>query len=83
MSIRRDLAKNIITVERGASGREIVHAYIAGFEAGGRIGMGVAPHQYNIGWHPTTTVGIFTAVAASSILTGACFIRSKKQLPKL
>ncbi|MDQ2081131.1 MmgE/PrpD family protein [Xanthobacteraceae bacterium Astr-EGSB] len=56
--------------EQGASGNDILRAYVVGFEAAGRIGMGISPYQYTSGWHPTTSVGIFAAVAASAALRG-------------
>ena len=54
----------------GASGRDALTAYIAGFEAEGRIAHGVNFHHYEKGWHPTATLGIFGTVAASSRILG-------------
>lgn len=54
----------------GASGRDFLLAYVVGFETVGRVGLGVAPYQYALGWHPTTTIGIFGAVAGCSVLLG-------------
>jgi 2-methylcitrate dehydratase PrpD len=56
--------------ERGASGLEILRAYVTGFEAGARIGMGIATYQYTHGWHPSATMGIFAGVAACAVLRG-------------
>ncbi len=50
------------------SGRDVVLAYVAGFEAETRIGRGVNQHHYEKGWHPTATLGIFGTVAAASRL---------------
>jgi 2-methylcitrate dehydratase PrpD len=52
----------------GASGRDIVLAYVTGFEAQGRVAHAVHLHHYEKGWHPTSTLGIFGATAASARL---------------
>ena len=56
--------------ERGASGRDLLEAYVVGFETATRIARGVNFHHYEKGWHPTATLGIFGAVAACSRLLG-------------
>jgi 2-methylcitrate dehydratase PrpD len=50
------------------SGRDVIAAYIAGYETQSRIAMGVNYHHYEKGWHPTATLGIFGTVAASAHL---------------
>lgn len=52
----------------GASGRDFIAAYVAGFETECKISMGVNFHQYTRGWHPTTTIGVFGATAACARL---------------
>lgn len=52
----------------GASGRQILEAYIVGFEAACRLGRVVHPHHYEKGWHPTSTLGVFGAAAAAARL---------------
>jgi 2-methylcitrate dehydratase PrpD len=52
----------------GSSGRELVTAYVAGFETECRIARGVHHHHYEKGWHPTATLGIFGTVAAAARL---------------
>ena len=52
----------------GASGRELMLAYVVGYEAECRIARGVHFHHYDKGWHPTATIGIFGTVAAASRL---------------
>ncbi|WP_428485370.1 MmgE/PrpD family protein [Rhodopila sp.] len=52
----------------GASGRDLVLAYVVGFETVCRLGRGVHHHHYDKGWHPTATLGIFGTVAAASRL---------------
>lgn len=54
--------------EHGINGQAILNAFVAGFEAAARLGNSVSRRQYTHGWHPTTTVGIFGAVAALSVL---------------
>lgn len=52
----------------GASGRDAIAAYVAGFETEARLGRAVNFHHYEKGWHPTTTLGIFGTVAAAARL---------------
>lgn len=52
----------------GASGREFIAAYVAGFETECKLSMGVNFYQYTRGWHPTTTIGVFGATAACARL---------------
>lgn len=54
--------------ERGASGDELMTAYVVGVETEIRIARAVNFHHYDKGWHPTTTLGIFGAVAAAARL---------------
>ncbi|MGH9357064.1 MAG: MmgE/PrpD family protein, partial [Terriglobia bacterium] len=56
--------------EMDASGRDVLLAYVAGFETEARIARGVNLHHYEKGWHPTATLGIFGATAACSRLLG-------------
>jgi len=51
-----------------ASGRDVLTAYIAGYEVQSRIAKAVNFHHYEKGWHPTATLGIFGTVAASAHL---------------
>ncbi|WP_158924366.1 MmgE/PrpD family protein [Acidisphaera sp. S103] len=52
----------------GSSGRDLVLAYVAGFETECRIARGVHHHHYDKGWHPTATLGIFGTTAAAARL---------------
>ncbi|AZQ68271.1 MmgE/PrpD family protein [Silicimonas algicola] len=52
----------------GGTGRALIAAYVAGFEVETRIGRAVNFHHYEKGWHPTATLGIFGAAAASAHL---------------
>jgi 2-methylcitrate dehydratase PrpD len=55
--------------EKGLDGRHVLRAYLTGFEAAARMGNAVSRKQYTHGWHPTTTVGLFGAVAAAAVLS--------------
>src|SRR3970282_915160 len=57
-----------LAAEAGASGRDFLAAYVAGFEAECKIAMGVQFHHYTKGWHPTATLGVFGAAAACAKL---------------
>ena len=52
----------------GSTGKDLVTAYVAGFETECRIGRGVHFHHYEKGWHPTATLGIFGTVAGAARL---------------
>jgi 2-methylcitrate dehydratase PrpD len=54
----------------GASGRDVITAYVVGFEVETRLGCGLNFHHYEKGWHPTSTLGIFGAGAACAKLLG-------------
>lgn len=54
----------------GASGAEILLAFIVGWETQARIGHAVNMHHYEKGWHPTATLGIFGGAAAAAKLLG-------------
>ena len=54
--------------EHGATGRDFVTAYIAGFETESKIALGVNFYHYTHGWHPTSTLGAFGAAAACARL---------------
>jgi 2-methylcitrate dehydratase PrpD len=46
------------------SGRDVLSAYIVGFEVGGRIGAGLGRGYYEQGWHATSLLGTMGATAA-------------------
>ena len=48
----------------GASGRDFITAYVAGFETECKVALGVHFYHYTKGWHPTATLGVFGSVAA-------------------
>ncbi len=51
------------------SGKEIIAAVCAGYEAGARVGESVIPESYFF-WHTTGTAGTFGAAAAAANLLG-------------
>jgi 2-methylcitrate dehydratase PrpD len=55
---------------RGASGAELLHAFILGVEVSCRVGNAVMPHHYRRGAHITATCGVFGAAAAAGKLLG-------------
>jgi 2-methylcitrate dehydratase PrpD len=55
----------------GASGREVLHAYVVGFEVMAKLGRTTQPlHSLDGGWHATGTIGAFGATAACCKLIG-------------
>ena len=55
-----------------ASGADLLHAFILGFEAASRIGYAVSPGHYDTGWHITGTIGVIGAAVAVGRLRGLC-----------
>jgi 2-methylcitrate dehydratase PrpD len=51
-----------------SSGREVITAFVAGYETACRIGAALQPGHYNLGFHSTGTVGAFGAAAACARL---------------
>lgn len=56
--------------ERGLSGLQLLHSYIVGIETEIRLARAVNFYHYDKGWHPTATLGVFGAAAASAHLLG-------------
>jgi 2-methylcitrate dehydratase PrpD len=56
--------------QRGASGRDVLAAFVAGVEMECRIGRYVMPGHYSVGFHATGTLGTFGAAAACAHLMG-------------
>jgi len=54
---------------RGLNGKDLMVGYVAGFEAGVRVGQG-APNHHDGGWHLTGTLGTIAAGAACGSLIG-------------
>src|SRR5439155_21893116 len=56
--------------QRRSSGRDVIAAFVAGYETCCRVGMAMRPGHYNLGFHATGTVGAFGAAAACAHLLG-------------
>ena len=57
--------------ERGASGADVLTAFVAGYELQCRIGKTISPGHYDVlGFHATATIGSFGSAAASAHLLG-------------
>jgi 2-methylcitrate dehydratase PrpD len=54
----------------GISGRDVITAAVAGYEAIARIGMAVPGAFHARGWHATSTCGVFAAALAAGKLMG-------------
>jgi 2-methylcitrate dehydratase PrpD len=55
----------------GAAGRDVLHAYVVGFEVMAKLGRTTQPrHSLDGGWHATGTIGAFGATAACCKLIG-------------
>jgi len=56
---------------RGASGADVLTAFVAGYELQCRVGRTIAPWHYDVlGFHSTATIGSFGAAAACAHLLG-------------
>ena len=53
---------------RRSSGREVLTAFVAGYETACRIGLALQPGHYDLGFHATATVGCLGAAAAGARL---------------
>jgi 2-methylcitrate dehydratase PrpD len=51
-----------------ASGSDVLLAYALGFEVETKVGLGVNPRHYDLGWHATSTLGTLGAAAACAKL---------------
>jgi 2-methylcitrate dehydratase PrpD len=57
--------------ERGASGQDVLTAFVAGYELQCRVGRVLAPGHYDVvGFHATATIGSFGSAAACAHLLG-------------
>ena len=54
----------------GASGRELLDAYVVGFEVECALGVVMNPNHYEQGWHCTSTIGAIGAAAAAARVLG-------------
>ena len=56
--------------KQGASGREVLEAFIIGYEISTKLGLGMNPEHYGADWHSTCTLGTLGAAAAATHLRG-------------
>ena len=63
-------AVTALAADRGADGRALLLAYIAGLEAGARVASVVKGGLHTQGFHPTGVVGCFAAALACGKLMG-------------
>ena len=56
--------------QRESSGRDVIAAFVAGYETACRIGSAMRPGHYDLGFHATGTVGCLGAAAACARLLG-------------
>ena len=62
------------------SGRQVLAAYVIGVETEVRLARAVNFHHYDKGWHPTATLGVFGAAAASAWLLRLDIAKTAKAL---
>ena len=54
----------------GSSGRDLLTAFVLGFEVETRLGRAIGEAHYALGWHATSTLGTVGAAAACARLLG-------------
>jgi 2-methylcitrate dehydratase PrpD len=54
----------------GSKGTEVIEAFVVGCDVEMAIASAVNPHHYELGFHPTATLGVFGAAAATARLLG-------------
>jgi len=54
----------------GVTGRELLLAYVVGFEVMTKLARAVNFYHYEKGWHPSATLGVFGSTAACAKLLG-------------
>jgi len=54
----------------GSSGRELLTAFVLGFEVEAKLGRAIGPSHYALGWHATSTLGTLGAAAGCARLLG-------------
>jgi 2-methylcitrate dehydratase PrpD len=57
-----------VAAMRGASGRDAIGAYVAGFEVASWLGREMVPAHYDAGWHATSSLGVIGAAASAATL---------------
>lgn len=54
----------------GSAGRDVIDAYVLGFEVQCRLGRAIGEAHYRLGWHATSTFGTIGAAAGCARLLG-------------
>jgi 2-methylcitrate dehydratase PrpD len=54
----------------GASGLELLEAYVIGVEVMSKLGLAIGPAHYQAGWHATSTLGTLAAAVTAGRLLG-------------
>jgi len=54
----------------GATGRDVLAAYVLGLEVAGKLGKALGNAHFQRGWHTTSTIGIFACTAVAGKLLG-------------
>jgi 2-methylcitrate dehydratase PrpD len=62
------------------SGAALITAFVVGVEIEAKLGRALNPGLYEIGWHATSTLGVFGAAAASARLLGLSAERTAQAL---
>jgi len=67
------LVPTVLTIGEalGSNGKEVLAAYIMGYEFEAKVGLSVMPEHLMFGWHPPCTLGTLAAAAASARLLKA------------
>jgi len=63
-----------------ASGEEVLLAYALGFEVESKVGLGMNPRHYDLGWHATSTLGTLGASVACAKLLRLDVTRTRMAL---
>ena len=63
-----------------ATGRQLMDAFVCGFEVATKTGIALGAKHYRQGWHTNSTAGIFGATAAVARLLGADAIQARHAL---
>lgn len=64
----------------GASGRDVLDAYVLGFEVECKLGRAIGEPHYALGWHATSTLGTVGAASACARLLGLDADRARNAL---
>jgi 2-methylcitrate dehydratase PrpD len=63
-----------------ASGAALLTAFVVGVEIEAKLGRALNPTHYEVGWHATSTLGVFGAAAAAAKLLGLAAERTAHAL---